>query len=117
VAPTEGHAAAILCHALRRLRDRDPGASVAIIARDAQAARAVHEALSRGMSARLVLDGDFTFGPGVEVTEVAQVKGLEFDAKAYPETPESRRALHVAATRASHQLWVVSPGAPSPILG
>jgi len=38
VAPTEGHAAAILCHALRRLRDRDPGASVAIIARDAQAA-------------------------------------------------------------------------------
>ena len=125
VAPTEGHAAAMLCHALRRLRDRDPGAGVAIIARDAQAARAVHEALSRGMSARLVLDGDFTFGPGVEVTEVAQVKGLEFDtvvvpdanAKAYPDTPESRRALHVAATRASHQLWVVSPGAPSSILG
>jgi DNA helicase IV len=84
----------------------------------------VHESISRGLPARLVRGGDFSFGPGVEVTEVAEVKGLEFDtvvvpdacAAAYPDTPESRRALHVAATRARRRLWVVSPGAPSPIL-
>jgi DNA helicase IV len=71
-----------------------------------------------------VLDGDFAFGPGLEVTEVAEVKGLEFDtvivpdasAKAYPDTPESRRTLHVAVTRAITRLWMVSPGAQSPIL-
>jgi DNA helicase IV len=59
------------------------------------------------------------------VTEVAHVKGLEFDyvivpdadAKSYPDTPESRRLLHVAATRASRRLWMISPAGPSPILG
>jgi len=124
VVPSEGHAAAVLCEALRRLRDREPEAQIAVIAREAGPARALHEALSRALHVRLVLDGDFSFGPGVDVTEVAQVKGLEFDhvivpdatAAVYPDTPENRRMLHVAATRASRRLWVVSPGVPSPIL-
>jgi superfamily I DNA and/or RNA helicase len=29
----------------------------------------------------------------------------------------ARRRLHVAITRASHQLWVVSGGEASPLLG
>ncbi|TKD06463.1 3'-5' exonuclease [Polyangium fumosum] len=120
----EGHAAAVLCEALRHLRAEDPYASVAVIARDEASARAVHEAVSRGMPCRLVRDGDFSFGPGIEVTEVSEVKGLEFDyviipdasAKVWPDASEHRRALHVAVTRAMRRVWIVSPGEPSPIL-
>ena len=58
------------------------------------------------------------------MTEVAQVKGLEFDyvivldvdSTNYPDTPAARRALHVAATRAVHQLWMMSVGTPSPLV-
>ena len=124
IVPDEGHAAAVLCEALRQLRAEDPYASVALIARDESSARAVHQAVSRGHSCRLVEDGDFSFGPGIEVTEVAEVKGLEFDyviipdasAKVWPDTPEHRRALHVAVTRAMRRVWLVSPGESSPIL-
>jgi DNA helicase IV len=120
----EGPSAAVLVQALRELVRRDPSAGVAILARDAKAARALHEVLSRAIPTRLVEDGDFAFGPGIEVTEVAHVKGLEFDyvivpdadTRSYPDTPESRRLLHVAATRASRRLWIISPAAPSPIL-
>lgn len=122
--PGEGHAAAAITEALRDLAAREPRASVAVIAHDAPTARALHEVISRALSARLVLDGDFAFAPGVEVTEVTQVKGLEFDMvivpdaaeKSYPDTPEHRRMLHVALTRASHQAWIVAPGEASPIL-
>ena len=52
------------------------------------------------------------------------VKGLEFDyvvvleasAAEYPDMAGARRLLHVAATRAVHQLWLTSVGTPSPIL-
>jgi DNA helicase-2/ATP-dependent DNA helicase PcrA len=124
VLPGEGPAAAALIHALRDLVRRDPEAGVALLARDGKAARALHEVVSRALPARLIEDGNFAFGPGIEVTEVAHVKGLEFDyvvvpdadAKSYPDTPENRRLLHVAATRASRRLWILSPGRPSPIL-
>jgi DNA helicase II / ATP-dependent DNA helicase PcrA len=60
----------------------------------------------------------------VDVTEVSQVKGLEFDyvilvevgAQAYPDTVESRHLLHIGMTRAAHQLWLVATGDPSPLL-
>jgi DNA helicase IV len=60
----------------------------------------------------------------VDVTDVENVKGLEFDyvilpdvtARAYPTNEEARRRLHVAITRASHQLWVVSSGVRSPLV-
>ncbi len=54
------------------------------------------------------------FEPGVVVTNVHQVKGLEFDGvvvvdpAAYGEG--DRRLLHVAITRAADRLWVVAPG-------
>ena len=58
------------------------------------------------------------------VSEVAEVKGLEFDyvvvpavgARRYPDTPEHRRRLHGAVTRAGQQEWLMAVGAPSPIL-
>jgi DNA helicase II / ATP-dependent DNA helicase PcrA len=123
-AASEGHAAMRLVQGLKALFDREPRAGVAVLAHDAAAARALHEILARALPARLVLEGEFSFGPGLEVTEVAEVKGLEFDyvvvpdvgARVYPDTPEHRRRLHVAVTRAGQQVWLVAVGAPSPIL-
>ena len=85
-----------------------------------------HKALETAEVPRLawVQDQRFSFGPGVEVAEVADVKGLEFDyvvlleasAAQYPDTPGARRRLHVGATRAIHQLWLTSVATPSPLL-
>ena len=64
---------------------------------------------------------NFTFAPGVEVTEIEQAKGLEFDyvvlvevsTTHFPDAPAARRRLHVGATRAVHQLWLTSVGTPA----
>ncbi len=34
----------------------------------------------------------------------------------YPDADEARRRLHVAVTRAAHQLWIACPGTPSPLV-
>jgi DNA helicase-2/ATP-dependent DNA helicase PcrA len=73
---------------------------------------------------RLIAEQDFPFRPGVDVTDVRQVKGLEFDyvvlvevtAASYPGTAEARHLLHIAATRAAHQLWITTSDRPSPLL-
>jgi DNA helicase-2/ATP-dependent DNA helicase PcrA len=121
-----GQAVDFLGGALRDLAGREPLASVAVIARHpAQAAmycRGLEQAEVPRL--RLVADQDFSFAPGVEVTDVRQVKGLEFDyvvlvevnADSYPENDEARHLLHVAATRAAHQLWILTTRTPSPLL-
>jgi hypothetical protein len=122
--PTEAHAQLFLVGAVRDLLDREPDASVAVVANSSEVARGFHRLLADLPEARLALDGRFTFRPGVDVTDVASVKGLEFDyvivpdasARAYPDTDEARRRLHVAVTRAAHQLWIAAPGTPSPLL-
>jgi DNA helicase IV len=124
VVPSEAHAALAIARALLRRPAEDEASSVAILARDWDAARALHEVIARALPAKLVRDGAFSFGPGIDVAEVAEAKGLEFDdviipdasARHYPSTPEARRMLHVAVTRAARQVWIVSPGVPSPIL-
>jgi DNA helicase-2/ATP-dependent DNA helicase PcrA len=82
--------------------------------------------LSRSGISRLrrVVDGDFTFAPGIEVTEIGQTKGLEFDyvvvldvdGDTFPVTDSSRYLLHVAITRAAHLCWLVCVGEPSQLL-
>ena len=121
-----GAAVAFLADALRELAHSEPLASVAVLAPSRAHTLAYHHGLERCELPRLhlVAEGDFTFAPGVEVTEVEQAKGLEFDyvvlvdadADAYPETDEARRRLHVGATRAVHQLWLTSVGTPSPLV-
>jgi DNA helicase IV len=122
--PNEAHANLFLVDAIRDLVEREPKASLGVIARSPESAQSFHRLLSDVPSARLVLDGNFSFEPGVDVTEVSCVKGLEFDyvivpdasGYSYPLNDEARRLLHVALTRASHQLWIVSVGQPSPLL-
>jgi DNA helicase-2/ATP-dependent DNA helicase PcrA len=115
-----------LVHVLRDLVQREPLAGVALIARHPEQARLFYEALSAAEvpGLRLVSDQDFCFRPGIDVTDVKQTKGLEFDIvilleanrESYPETDHARRLLHVAMTRAAHQLWVTYTGTASPLL-
>lgn len=121
----ECHLAARLVEGLRALALEDPRASVAVIARTADSARRFAAVLARGEEVRLALDGDFRFGPGVQVTAVREVKGLEFDhviipdasTAAYSDTGESRRALYVAVTRASHRVVFATTGHWTSLLG
>jgi DNA helicase-2/ATP-dependent DNA helicase PcrA len=121
-----GDAAGFLAEQLRILMANEPRASVAVIARFPEQADAFFDVLDKGEVPRLrrIADQDFPFKPGVDVTDVKQVKGLEFDyvilvevnADTYPETNEARHLLHIGATRASHQLWVLSSSEPSRLL-
>jgi DNA helicase-2/ATP-dependent DNA helicase PcrA len=124
--PNAGVAVALLGEALRTLAAREPRATVAVLARHAEQADVYHEGLRRAEvpNLRRVRAYDFTFRPGVDVTEMRQVKGLEYDyvvlvevnAASFPPDDESRHLMHVGATRAAHQLWLVSSGRASPIL-
>jgi DNA helicase-2/ATP-dependent DNA helicase PcrA len=121
-----GEAVAFLADALRGLAGREPTASVALIARFPEQADAYYGGLSRAEvpALRRVRNHDFGFTPGIDVTDVTQVKGLEFDyvimvevnAASYPGSVESRHLLHIGATRAAHQLWLISTGEPSSLL-
>jgi DNA helicase II / ATP-dependent DNA helicase PcrA len=121
-----GDAVAHLSESLRELMQNEPSASVAVIARYPEQADAYHHGLQRAEVPflRRVADQDFTFKAGIDVTDVRQVKGLEFDYvvlvdvsdNAYPSEDEARHLLHIGSTRAAHQLWVLTTGKPSPLL-
>lgn len=122
--PGEAPAHLFLAGALKELLDAEPHASVAVITSDPATARRFFQLVSHLPDTRLVERGEFPFTPGLDVTDVDSVKGLEWDyvvvadvnALNWPGTDEGRRRLHVAVTRASHQLWLVSPGTPSPLI-
>lgn len=121
-----GDGVGFLAEALRELLGAEPRASVAVIARYPEQADIWYEGLKKGEVAHLrrVVDQDFVFRPGVDVTDVKQVKGLEFDYvvlvdvndSSYPPEEEARHLLHIGATRAAHQLWVLTTGKPSALL-
>jgi DNA helicase-2/ATP-dependent DNA helicase PcrA len=124
--PDAGAAVGFLSEALRELAIEEPRASVAVVAREPERADVYFAGLSRAEVPRLsrVRAQDFSFKPGVEVTDVRQVKGLEFDyvimvdvtTAGYPVNDESRHLLHIGATRAAHQLWLIAAGEPSRLL-
>ncbi len=121
-----GDALAFLSEALRELLQGEPSASVAVVTRYPEQADVYYEGLKRGEVPylRRIADQDFPFKPGIDVTDVRQVKGLEFDYviavevsdAAYPAEDEARHLLHIAATRAAHQLWVLTSARPSPLI-
>jgi DNA helicase-2/ATP-dependent DNA helicase PcrA len=122
--PTSFHLTAWLTETLRLLEAADPTASIALITRSSEAARALHHVLRFGTVARLALQGHFEFRPGITITCVPEVKGLEFDhvivpdasASTYPSTADSRRSLYVAVTRATDHLALTAADAWSPLL-
>ena len=121
-----GACVAFLADALRELVRSEPLASVAILTPGPEQSAIYFEGLERSdlPGLRRVEKQDFSFAPGVEITEIEQAKGLEFDyvlltdvgADHYPDEPRARRRLHVGATRAVHQLWLTCLGTPSPLL-
>ena len=121
-----GEAVAFLGEALRELMAAEPRCSVAVIARYPEQADLYYQGLVNAEVPfiRRIARQDFPFKPGIDVTDVRQVKGLEFDyvvllevsAASSPEDDEARHLLHIAATRAAHPLWVASTGQPSPLL-
>jgi DNA helicase-2/ATP-dependent DNA helicase PcrA len=126
---THGHtgdAVATLAEALRDLMQSEPQASVAVITRFPEQADLYFGGLQRAEVPylRRVAEQDFSFKPGVDVTDVRQVKGLEFDyvvivevsESSYPDDDEARHLLHIAATRAAHQLWLFAVGRLSPLI-
>lgn len=121
-----GSCVAFLADVLHELGQNERQASVALLAPSPEVSDMYFEGLVRSDLPRLrrISDQDFSFAAGIEVTEVVQAKGLEFDyvillgadASNYPDTPAARRLLHVASTRAIHQLWVTCVGSPSPLV-
>jgi len=121
-----GDAVAYLGEILRDLAMSEPQASVAVVARYPEQADLFYDGLRRAdvPFLRRIADQDFPFRPGVDVTDVRQVKGLEFDYvvlvevgdAAYPVDDESRHLLHIGITRAAHQLWLLSSGRASRLL-
>ncbi|MGB0679157.1 MAG: UvrD-helicase domain-containing protein [Polyangiales bacterium] len=121
-----GDAVGFLAEHLRALMQGEPLASVAVIARYPEQADLYYQGLQQAEVPflRRIAEQDFPFRPGVDVTDVGQVKGLEFDyviivectAATFPEDDAARHLLHIAATRAAHQLWLLTTGEPSPLL-
>ena len=121
-----GACIASLADALLALAGEEPLASVAVLAPSPSLSDLYFSGLERSEVPRLhrVRNQDFRFAPGVEVTEIEQVKGLEFDyvilvgvsGAHFADEPMARRLLHVGATRAVHQLWVTCTGTPSEIV-
>jgi DNA helicase-2/ATP-dependent DNA helicase PcrA len=121
-----GEAVAFLADALRNLMAREPTASCAVISRHPEQADAYFEGLRRAEipALRRVRRDEFNFQPGVDITDIAQVKGLEFDyvvmvdvnAASYPDQHWARHMLHIGVTRAAHQLWLISTSEPSKLI-
>jgi DNA helicase-2/ATP-dependent DNA helicase PcrA len=121
-----GACVALLAPALKRLIAAEPLASVALLTPSPSLSEVYERALLAAEVEQVarVRNQRFRFAPGIEITEIAEVKGLEFDyvvlieasAAHYPDTPAARRLLHVGATRAIHQLWLTSVATPSPLL-
>jgi Superfamily I DNA and RNA helicases len=121
-----GAAVAFLAEALRDLVAREPRATVALLARYPEQADRTFDGLRHAEvpALRRVRAQEFTFRPGIDVTDVRQVKGLEFDyvvmldtnASSYGTDDESRHLFHIGVTRAAYQLWLLVTGTPSPLV-
>ena len=121
-----GAMVAFLADTLEDLAIREPLASVAVLTRTRETALALYEGLQITDLAnlRFISDQEFSFTPGIDVTDISQTKGLEFDtviiadadASTYGPDIRSRQLLYVGLTRAAHQLWLLHCGNPSKLI-
>ncbi len=102
---------------IRKYEKENEGALLCIITRFRNEADLIFKYLKE-LSVDNVRRNDrenFSFEPGVIITNAHQIKGLEFSAvivvnpseKSYRDDLENRMLLHVAITRASEDLWLV----------
>jgi len=107
----------------------NPAAHVCVVCAWPTTAQQLHARLTRrladaGFPVRHGYRDAFTFAPGLTVTNLRQVKGLEFDSvivvdpadKLYGATMQGRRNLYTVITRAKDQLRFVVRRALSPLL-
>lgn len=106
----------------------DPRAHIALVTRRRGEVGPLVTALSAALDGLCAVreghNKDFTFAPGLTVTNYRQVKGLEFDAvivhepteAAYPATEQGRRDLYTVLTRARDRLVLVSVEPPTRLL-
>lgn len=122
-----GEEMAFLAENLRSVMGREPQANIAVLTRYPERAAFYAQMLQDAEVPRLrLVDGpDFSFAPGIDVTHISQVKGLEYDyvilveatRAMYPDELAARHLLHIGATRAAYQLWVTTQnGQESPLL-
>lgn len=77
-----------------------------------------------GVEVRLGHNKEFSFGAGVTVTNLRQIKGLEFDSvvvveaspQNYSDNEEGRRNLYTVITRAKDRLRLLVTGKPTELL-
>ena len=122
----QGELVYFLAKSLKELTIIEPNASICLVCLNPEDATSYFQLLDRMElnDLRLVSDQDFPFTPGIDITDIKQVKGLEFDyvilldvdSEHYPDNDYSRYLLHIGATRAAHQLWLMNCGDPSSIL-
>jgi len=122
----QGELCRSLSQSLKQLLSTERHASIALICHSPEAARLYYDLLSPMDigDIRLVDDQNFSFTAGVDITDVRQVKGLEFDyviildadTVNYPPNSYHRYLLHIAATRAAFQLWMFNYRLPSTLL-
>ena len=97
-------------------RSGNPQASVAVLTRELDAAEELHRGLTRAdvPNMRLIKNQEFTFKPGIEITDIAQTKGLEFDydphrcgcCSTYGIDEASRHLLYVGVTSGCASTWL-----------
>ena len=119
-----------VAHRAEALLEEDATRHVCIVVRRRSDAapfvEAVREHLptSRQAEVRLGHNKKFCFEPGITVTNMRQIKGLEFEAVIvvepsathYPEDDQGRRWLYTVLTRAKDHLDLVGIEAPTPLL-
>ena len=114
----------ILRESLITFRARHPEASAVLICMEEPEANDLFKSLAGIPGTRLVLDGNFSFLPGIDITTAPRIKGLEFDVviiadampEYYPDSRYSRKYLYVSASRAMHHLWITAIGEFSPVV-
>ncbi|MCC6216749.1 MAG: ATP-binding domain-containing protein [Polyangiaceae bacterium] len=123
VVPTRAALVSTIAELAARALAESPSAHVCVVARHAGAVRSLATELGAVLGNDTVRVGhnrEFTFAPGVTVTNLLQVKGLEFDVvilvdptdASYPDTDEGRRHLYTMVTRARDALHLVSTEPP-----
>ena len=120
---TKEDAVLALFRSTRALLRAEPKSLTAIVCRYKTEAQELYDHLKSLEGVRLETK-TFNFKPGVIITNVHQVKGLEFSGvilwnpsgKNYPKTTVSKNLLYVAITRASERLASYSYQPLSPLL-